>query len=36
MNNTQILTAGSRIYAKKRKQREQQVEEIRFDEAARK
>ncbi|RKP10664.1 nucleolar protein 12-domain-containing protein [Thamnocephalis sphaerospora] len=35
MDNTRILTAGARTYAKKRKQRKEQVEEICFDDSVR-
>ncbi|RKP25647.1 nucleolar protein 12-domain-containing protein [Syncephalis pseudoplumigaleata] len=35
MDNTQLLTAGARVYAKKRKQRDEQVQEIKFDDQVR-
>ncbi|GAB5586581.1 ergosterol biosynthesis protein [Umbelopsis nana] len=36
MNNTKLLSAGSKIYAKKRKQKQETVERIEFDFEARK
>lgn len=36
MDNAQILTAGARAYAKKRKFRDEQVQEIKFDDEVRK
>jgi hypothetical protein len=36
MNNTKLLSAGSKIYAKKRKQKKETIERIEFDFDARK
>jgi hypothetical protein len=35
MKNTEILSAGSKVYAKKRKARKETVESVEFDEASR-
>ena len=36
MSNTQVLSSGSEVYAKKRKARQEQLTEVSFDPEARK